>query len=244
LTTPYSLVTEDFLADLEALSSLVQVAHRTGISAKTRVASINSATLLLASTFEEFVREMGRQFAKDVVARTPDPKKLPKKLTATAWKRTLEHLARAKIDTGGTPLSLEHISADSRSKLDAVLAFLGGDVSRDIYGPLIHNDNNMRPGEINAIFAICDLSDVCKKICEREVLWQHFDTEDAGKTHGRFLASLNDFMEMRNDIAHALNAGSSVGPDNFYAYISEFKAIALALSEQLPTNLPIAPATN
>lgn len=238
MTASYSLIAEDFLADLVALADLVQEAHKVGISARTRVASINSATLLLASTFEEFVREMGRQYAKDVVARTVDPKKLPKKLAATAWKRTLEQLARAKIDTGGTPLSIEHISTDARLKFDTVLAFLGGDVSQDIYNALIHNESNMRPGEINAIFSLCDLSDVCRKVCEHEILIQHFHAEDAGATHGRFLTSLNDFMEVRNGIAHALNAGSSVGPESFNAYIAEFKAFACALAAKLPGYLP------
>jgi len=238
LTTPYDLISEDFLADLEALWALVEAAHKPGNSARIRVASINSATLLLASTFEEFVRQMGRQFARDVVARTPDPRNIPRKLTATAWKRTLEQLARARIDTGGTALALEHISAESRAKLDAILAFLSGDVSQDIYGPLIHNDNNMRPNELNAIFSICDLSDICKKMCEFEALKDYFGFEDPGMVHGRFVTSLNDFMEMRNDIAHALNAGSSIGQESFRNHISQFKATALALASQLPLHLP------
>jgi len=240
VATSYDLIAEDFLSDLAALSNLVQSAHNSGSSAKARVASVNSATLLLAATFEEFVRQLGRQFARDVVSRTIDPKKLPKKLTATAWKRTLENLARAKIDTGGTPLSLEHISADSRVKFDAVWAFLGGDISQDIYDSLIHNENNMRPSEINAVFSICDLPNICLKICDHEVMKNHFGEEDSGKVHGMFLTSLNDFMEMRNDIAHSLNAGSSAGPDKFYGYVSTFNAIALALATRLPDSLPRA----
>jgi hypothetical protein len=238
VATSYDLIAEDFLSDLTALSNLVQAAHSSGSSAKARVASVNSATLLLAATFEEFIRQLGRQFARDVVSRTSDPKKLPKKLTATAWKRTLENLARAKIDTGGTPLSLEHISAESRAKFDAVWAFLGGDVSQNIYDSLIHNENNMRPSEINAVFSICDLSNICFKICDHEKMKDHFGEEDSGKVHGRFLTSLNDFMEMRNDIAHSLNAGSSAGPDRFYGYVSTFQAIAVALAERLPDSLP------
>ncbi len=159
-------------------------------------------------------------------------------LTATAWKRTLENLARAKIDTGGTPLSLEHISAESRAKFDSVWAFLGGDVSQDIYDSLIHNENNMRPSEINAVFSICDLSDVCLKICDHEKMKDHFGEEDKGKVHSRFLTSVNDFMEMRNDIAHSLNAGSSAGPEIFYSYVSTFQAVAVALAERLADSLP------
>lgn len=230
------------MADLAALSELVGAAHGGGTSPKTRIASVNSATLLLAATFEEFVRELGRQYARDMVARTGDPRQLPKKLTATAWKRTLEHLARAKIDTGGTPLSLEHISVDSRAKFDAVLAFIGGDFSQDIYSTLIHNENNMRPGEINAVFSVCDLSNVCQKISEHEKLKACFGEEDSGKVHGKFLIWLNDFMEIRNSIAHALNLGSSVGPDDFASWVRTFEAVAHSLAGTLPSNLPAVPA--
>jgi len=242
LTSSYDLIAEDFLADLAALSELVGAAHTAGTSPKTRIASVNSATLLLAATFEEFVRELGRQFARDTVSRTDDPRRLPKKLTATAWKRTLEHLARAKIDTGGTPLSLEHISSDSRAKFDAVWAFLGGDVSQDIYSTLIHNENNMRPGEINSVFSVCDLQNVCLKISEHENLKECFGEDDSGKVHGKFLVWLNDFMETRNSIAHALNLGSSVGPEDFASWARTFEAVARALAGTLPNNLPALPA--
>lgn len=238
MTNAYDLIAEDFVADLVALSALVQGAHAPTSSPRAKIASINSATLLLAATFEEFVREMGRQFARDVVARTSDPRKLPRKLTATAWKRTLEHLARAKIDTGGTPLSIEHISLDSRAKFEAVWEFLAGDISQDIYTPLIHNDNNMRPGEINSIFSVCDLSNACMKLCEHASMKEHFGHDDPGKVHGMFLTFLNDFMEQRNDIAHALNAGSSSGPDIFEGYIDTFRVIATAFGAQLPEQLP------
>ena len=72
--------------DLNALSSPVEASHKTGISAWTRVASVNATTLLFDSFFYTFILEMHRQFTRDVVARTIDPKKLPKKSTATAWK--------------------------------------------------------------------------------------------------------------------------------------------------------------
>lgn len=238
MTSSYDLIAEDFLEDLAALSELVSAAHNPGTSPKTRVASVNSATLLLAATFEEFVREMARQFARDTVSRTLDISQLPKKLTATAWKRTLENLARARIDTGGTPLSLEHISIESRAKFDAVLAFIGGDKTQDIYPALIHNESNMRPNELNSVFSVCDLKDVCLKVSDHEKLKEEFGEDDAGKVHGKFLIWLNDFMEIRNSIAHALNMGSSAGQEDFVSWTRTFKAVALALAGTLPNYLP------
>ncbi|MCE8420013.1 hypothetical protein LZ190_15100 [Rhodovulum sulfidophilum] len=242
MTSSYDLIAEDFLEDLGALSDLVNAAHNAGTTPKTRIASVNSATLLLAATFEEFVREMARQFARDTVSRTLDTRQLPKKLTATAWKRTLENLARARIDTGGTPLSLEHISSDSRAKFDAVLAFLGGDKSQNIYPTLIHNESNMRPNELNNAFSVCDLKDVCRKISDHNKLKECFGEDEAGKVHGKFVVWLNDFMETRNSIAHALNLGSSAGQEDFVSWVRTFEAVALALAGTLPDHLPVLPA--
>lgn len=101
MTTTFDVISDDFLSDLEAISDLVSLVANGGGTSKSRVASINSATLLLAATFEELVREMCRQYAREVVSRTPSVVDLPRKLTATAWKRSLEELARAKIDSGG-----------------------------------------------------------------------------------------------------------------------------------------------
>lgn len=238
MATAFEVITEDFHQDLVAIFDLVSAVEGASSSAKARVASINSATLLLAATFEEYVREMGRQYARELVERLNDPNKLPRKLTATAWKRTLEHLARAKIDTGGTPLSLDHISADSRSRFDAVWSFLGGDLSQDIYASLIHNENNMRPGEINAVFSICDLKDVCQKISSVEAFKAFFEEDDSGKVHGHLLRSMNDFMEKRNDIAHSINSSTSIGSEDFQRYLGLMKAFSQALVVCLAENLP------
>lgn len=238
MATAFDVISEDFLNDLSAISDLVEAVRSTNASAKARIASINSSTLLLAATFEEYVREMGRQYARELVLRINDPTKLPRKFTATAWKRTLEQLARAKIDTGGTPLTLEYISSETRASFDCVWNFIGGDLTQDIYTSLIHNENNMRPGEINAVFSICDLKDICKKISSNENIKEHFEEEDESKAHGLLITAINDFMEQRNNIAHDLNAGFSIGADEFNKTLSLMKAFSSALSSCLPIHLP------
>lgn len=235
----FDVISDDFLSDLQAISDLVILVENGGGSSKSRIASINSATLLLAATFEEFIREMGRQYAREFVQLTPDPRSLPRKLSATAWKRTLEELARAKVDTGGTPVPLAHIAASARSSFDAVCKFLEGDFSQDIYGTLVHNENNMRPQQINAVFSISNLSDICGKISDHALMKTHFGEEESGKAHGKLIVSLNDFMEKRNAITHALNPGASVSAGDFMHDVELMKAIALSLAACLPAQLPV-----
>ncbi|WP_152912501.1 HEPN domain-containing protein [Candidatus Rhodobacter oscarellae] len=228
------------MADLTAISELVSVVETSANSARSRVASVNSSTLLLAARFEEFIREQGRQYAREMVQLQTDPSTLPRKLSATAWKRTLEELARAKIDTGGTAVSLETVSRDARSRIDAVCRFLEGDLTQEIYGPLVHNESNMRPAQLNAIFAICDLKDVCRKASDKQPLLAFFGDDDSGRVHGMLLTRLNDFMEKRNDIAHSLNPGNSASATSLFEDIAFFESFGLSIAETLPMHLPQA----
>ena len=68
METVFDVISDDFLSDLDAISDLIGLVANGGGSSKSRVASINSATLLLAATFEELIREMGRQFAREIVS--------------------------------------------------------------------------------------------------------------------------------------------------------------------------------
>lgn len=238
MPTAFDAISDDFLSDLEAISDLVRLVASGGGTSKSRVASINSATLLLAATFEEFVREMGRQFAREVVSRTANVADLPRKLTATAWKRALEDMARAKIDTGGTSTPLLHIAAEARSEFDAICKFIEGDISQNIYKHVVHNENNMRPDQINAIFKVSDLGNVCGKISESDFLKNYLAEDDSDRTHSKFIVALNDFMDKRNGIAHSLNPGSSASAEHFLNDVKLLRAVALAMASCLPGQLP------
>lgn len=238
MVSSFHPISDDFRSDLQAISELIDAVHVSGNTAKSRVASVNSCTLLLAATFEEFIREMGRQYAREIVERATSVDQLPRKLAATAWKRTLESLARAKLDTGGTPESFDVIARDARQSFDKVCGFVGGDKSQDIYQALIHNESNMRPNQLNDIFSVCGLSNVCLKFSDKQQLLDFFDETEAGKVHGQFLVRLNDFMERRNSIAHSLNPGNSSGPEQLRKDIAFLKAVAMSLSETLSVSLP------
>jgi hypothetical protein len=240
MPTSFDVISEDFSSDLDAISDLVKLVAGGGGTSKSRVVSINSATLLLAATFEELVREMGRQFAREIVARTANVSDLPKKLTATAWKRSLENMARAKIATGGTSTPLLYIATEARSEFDAICKFLEGDTSQDIYKYIAHNENNMRPEQINSIFNVCELRNFCGILSETEFMKNHFAEDEGGKTYVKFVVALNDFMEKRNGIAHSLNPGSSASADQFLEDVQLLRALALAMAACLPRYLPLA----
>jgi hypothetical protein len=224
----FSLIKEEFLEELDSIGALVDMFDQPGTVAKTRVASVNSSVLLLAATFEEFIRQMAKEYARWVVSKATSVEHLPDNFTETAWKRTLESLARAKLKVNGTSV-LESISLSSRAKFDAVCGFISGDLTQEVFDDLIHNENNMRTGEVNSLFKVSGLRNVCGRICERDEVKYFFAETEAGIAHGHFIRQNDDFFERRNNIAHSLNASSSVAPDRVRTDIAFFKATGLSL---------------
>lgn len=229
MASAFQIITDEFHDDMETIQSLVETFRDPQKTAKARIASANSATLLIAATFEEYIREMAREFARSVVSNVPSFENLPPKLASTAWKRTMDGLARIRFDTPG----IESVFGAAQARFAVIYEFCRGDLTQDIYRDLIHNENNMRPGEINSLFKVSGLSDVCMKLSDKKSVLEVFGTADPGKAHGKLIAALENFFERRNTIAHALNAGQSSGPDQIFNDLAVLVGFGSALRETL-----------
>ncbi len=227
----FDVVREDFVTELDAIRELVTTLDSHGGNAKARIAAANSATLLAAATFEEFTREMAREYARVVVTKAGSFDKLPKKMIQTAWKRSMEALARVRFDV--EPTAREGLTVDVLARFKAVYEFVRGDTSQDIYRDLIHNENNMRPNELNSLFGVSGLSDVCSKVCDKPAILAFFGETEVSKAHGKLLATLENFFNRRNEIAHALNPGQSSSPEQIKSDLDMFLAFSEALSQTL-----------
>lgn len=206
MASVFEAICDDFVDDLNAIRLLVNTFSDPTHPAKVRIAAANSATLLVAATFEEFTREMAREYARVVVAAAGSFEKLPKKLASTAWKRTMDGLGKIKFDESRQ--SADVFGAAS-AKFSIIYDFCRGDLTKEIYRELIHNEMNMRPSQINALFGVSGLSDVCRFCSTMKPILDQFGEDDEGKAHGKFIAEMDNFFERRNDIAHSLNAGQS-----------------------------------
>lgn len=244
MASTFEIIAEEFIDDMEAIRSLVVTFSDPAKSGKARIAAANSATLLVAATFEEFVREMAREHARAVVMNTASFDKLPSKLAATAWKRTMDGLSKVRFDdVSGT--GAENVFGAAQARFKVIYEFCKGDLTQDIYRELIHNENNMRPNELNGLFKVSGLGDVCQKLSDKPSMLDIFGETEPGKAHGKLLAGLEDFFERRNAIAHALNPGQSSGPDQIINDIDMLESFGKALHETLDALVPkssIAPA--
>lgn len=238
MSTPFAVITEDFERDLKAIQSVVDAFDDPSKgSPEARESAANAATLLLAATFEEFVRSMARAVARKVIQAASSFSQLPSKLATTAWRRTMRSLTQLRIDNKGRFLSSDGGTSEPRSRFDGIYEFCKGDLSQDIYRDLVVNENNMRPREINLLFGISGLRDVCRQASSEEPLVEHFNEDDKDRSHGRLLSFLEDFFNRRNTIAHSLNAASS-GPDLIRYDIATFRAFGRSLCETVECYTP------
>lgn len=146
MATVFSVILEDYEEELDAIRILVDAsADPAHGKPRARIAGANAAVLLLAATFEEFVRQLARAYAKNVVDTCGSFERLPPKLTGVAWRRTLEAMARTRLDSQSTNISREGMFTDLLIRFTKVYEFCKGDISQDIFDELIHNENNMRP---------------------------------------------------------------------------------------------------
>jgi hypothetical protein len=229
----FEVIAEEFVDDTEAIRLLITTFSDPNQPNKSRIAAANSASLLLAATFEEFVREMAREFARTIVNKTDSFDKLPTKLAHTAWKRTMEGLSKMRLEGDYAHGGSENAFGAALARFTVIYEFCKGDLSQDIYRDLIHNENNMRPNELNSLFKVSGLIDVCKKLSNESPILDHFGETEPDRAHGKLISALEDFFERRNAIAHALNRGQSSGPNNINTDINLLQNFSKALRKTL-----------
>ena len=222
----YTAITDEFKDQLASLAELVSASQEKSLMPRTRVASIRASTLLLAATFEEFIREMALERAHRVVERATTIVDIPDKLLEAAWDKTLEEIQATKIVGDSKQASLALKAKASRPRFDAVCLFVEGDISQDIYSNLTKNKNNMRPDEINRLFRIGGVQNICQEICRKRALQRFFGAGGQVKTYEYLRRSLNNFIDKRNSVAHSPNMMSSDAPEAVLRDIRMLRAVA------------------
>ena len=230
MPSDFALITEEFNAELQAIRSLVSAFDSPkGTPRKVRIAAARSATLLLAATFEEFVRDMARSFARKTVASTASFDKLPNRMTSSAWRLSMQGLSRIRIQPEQSSIEI----SKARGRFNAIFKFYNGDLTQDIYDDLIHNENNMLPGQINALFRISGLKNICSKVADKQPMLANLGEDEPGKAHERLREQLEAFFDRRNFIAHSLGSAQSIGPAQIQRDIDMFMAFGESLPETL-----------
>ena len=233
MTTDFRATADDFSQSLGTIGEFVSSLDSRGATPTVRVAAVNSAILLIAATFEEFIKEMATLSVRHTVKASNALSDVPTSVLRTAWRRTFSSIADLVIpqstDNKGIMSAVNY--AEVRSK--TLLAFLRGDVTQEIYDGLVDNDSAMRVKQINALFGISDIKNVCKLTSQNRCIIDHFKAESADQGSADLSNFINQFIDQRNEIAHRLNSATSLAPRDVREHIETFCVFAHSLCEFL-----------
>lgn len=222
----YQFILDDFESEVSAITELAN-ATRIGssFSSRARIALANSLTLVLASVFEECVRQLVRAAWAERIKATQDASKFPPKLKAKLWRSALERVARQPF------LDVDGNTRTARDRIQNLVKFcLDGEITVPIEYDLSHNENNMRPSQINDLFSRIGLKNIFESGCNFPELIEYFGCQTVGQTVEKLRAEIDDFFARRNSIAHAIVFGSSDGADTIDQDIEVFRLTAKALA--------------
>lgn len=230
MDTEFEVIYSEFSAELDALMEAARAPQggQPSATVRQRIAAANGATLLLAATFEEYIRQQVRAAYREKTKSANDMEELPGKIASTVWRRSLLALAR-------TPF--KEIESDIQridAHVMATLSFcLRKDFTADVGETLSHNENNMRPDQLNSLFNGIGVKSVMRRSCEYRELINHLGVDTPGKANSVLTSKFEEFYRRRNSIAHALRLTSSSGPAELEQDIQLFRIFGHSLSKTL-----------
>ena len=243
MVSRFRVVADEFSEEVNIIGDLVSAFDTTHVPPRLRTAASNSAMLLLVATFEGFVRDMAGQVARTAVDAAETLASVPTGILRSAWRRTFDAIARDKVPQSTRIQEIHQLVNDSEAKTDAMFQFLRGNIDRDIYAEVIQNDINMRPLEINRLFNISAVQNVCTQVSSEQEVIDHFQVEDANTSSEELSFFINGFIERRNRIAHELPSAVSVAPSDVLDHIKTLCVFATSLCEVLERTFSNEPST-
>lgn len=233
MASDFHAVTDAFSKNLETIAKFVSSLDSPKESPSVRVAAVNSAVLLIAATFEEFVKEMATLSVRHSVNSSDSVSKIPTILLRTAWRRTFGAIADENVPQSTDQKRILNVvnRADDRTK--SLLAFFRGDLTQEIYDDLVHNQDAMRVQQINSLFGISAIKDICKMTSENHQIIEHFKSEGADQGSIDLNNFIDHFIDHRNQVAHRLSSVSSLAPKELRDYVTTFQVFAQSLCETL-----------
>ena len=228
MATEFDVIFGDFADELDAISEMADARGglgSEGSTARARIAAGNGATLLLAATFEEYVRQQVRAAFAEKARRAKSMSDFPAKIASTVWRRSLEGLARTPFE------EIETDGGKANVRVAATLSFcLRKEITADVADILSHNDYNMRPRELKRLFNQIGMKNIIATVCEDKDIVDFLGADAPGKAMVLLESRLEQFFRRRNEIAHAIKLGSASGPTELYQDVELFRVFGRALS--------------
>jgi hypothetical protein len=231
-------VAEEFGKELTAIRRLLESIgssedDKRPIDGTLRVAASNGSMLLLAASFEEFIRELVKVFCTCILQSASRFDNIPLEIANAAWDRSLFILRGLKYGRSGFDRS---IAAMSILTLDSFC--LKENLGIEVAHLVGYNMNNMRVAEINEIFKRVGISDFCSIVGRHAAVIEFFGAPNSDVAHGKFLGQIEEFYESRNEIAHSIGTIRGTGPIQVSRYLDFFDCATNAFVAEINLRIP------
>ncbi|BBP74198.1 hypothetical protein PHLH7_03020 [Pseudomonas sp. Ost2] len=212
-----------------AVSTARPLVNFNNIGAQTSNTANSMALIFLASTFEEFVREITVQCANELMDKYssfPDARK--HSVREAYWKASREQLKYASILSSKVPDAT--LIAKLRSALEAQQGFvIGNDPAKLAVQVFPHHSNNFKPGVVVEIMARLGMSKVIETMAEYARLKTYFGVTKKEDCCSRIKTKWIEFYDRRNETVHSLGGTTGFAIEVIFDYIEFLELVAEAM---------------
>lgn len=207
-----SLTLIDGLPDSDFKTKLLGF-QEASISARAEMPILNGVLLLyLAGRFENFVRQVFEDLADTVASDRGEFGKLPKAMR--------ENLVFYTAEIMQNPRKYGHAENGVAAFVSILSENLGGSLNNGVNSKCLSITlENMRPDILNDIFNRVGAVKIWERLGQQAQVQLHFEENNAERVTREARAKLNEFMELRNKIAHPSGEMTWPGIDEAKEYI-------------------------
>jgi len=207
------------------------------IGLETRNTANAMSLVLLASSFEEFVREEVGQCA-DLLMVKYGALSVPiqHRIRSRYWEILLSRLSMStNIMTKTKPKALDPILiSKAKALLDTGRGFaMDGNSTLLDRANFYHSRSNFRPGIVNEIVGRVGIDDIIASAAATTKIKNYFGVTKKSESAERLVANLEEFYALRNTIVHSLSGVSGVGVDAALEYIEIMELTAEGIAGTL-----------
>ena len=222
-------------AEISSLVDNLAVPHR-----KTENLTYDGVVVLLAATYETYVRDTIEAICREIECRIPNFDGLNEKIRSANARATGSVLSRH---------SEKRYSQFNYLDLSKCLGtcFLGSAKYQLNSGPLAAHDRNLDSNELKLLFKRVGIENLWGAIGATSPIQTHFTITDPEIAQKTAAAKLDEFILLRNQMAHAGSRSSSIGPDSLIQWLDFFltlmESLLLIVSEYCKNLVPVPSAT-
>ncbi|HBO3624719.1 TPA: hypothetical protein L4S57_006039 [Pseudomonas aeruginosa] len=196
------------------------------IGAQTSNTANSMALIFLASTFEEFVREITIQCANELMDKYSSfPEARKHSVREAYWKASREQLKYASILSNKVPDAT--LIAKLRGALEAQQGFvIGNDPTKLSVQVFPHHSNNFKPGIVTEILARLGINKTLETMAEYAKLKSYFGVTRKEDCCTRIKTKWIEFYDRRNETVHSLGGTTGFAIEVIFDYIEFLELVA------------------